>query len=216
LADSLALPVGRHGHHPDLTLALTELLGEGRATIVDEGGATDDEGFVDHHQHVRLSYPTCHVGQFGGIAAVHVGPGDGFEGGDHHLPGGFELLRSGQAHLHAGTAAATAVWSSDGDISLLRRLTMTPSSQAALVLAPMDDNEIRTTIDELVAEEHELRTQHQLEPLDEARAARLRELEESLDQCWDLLRQRRARREFGLDPDEVQPRDTSVVEHYRQ
>ncbi|MDQ6617504.1 MAG: DUF2630 family protein [Actinomycetota bacterium] len=80
----------------------------------------------------------------------------------------------------------------------------------------MDDNEIRSTIDLLVAEERELRTQRQLEPLDEAGAARLRQLEESLDQCWDLLRQRRAKREFGLDPDDVAVRDTSVVEHYRQ
>lgn len=80
----------------------------------------------------------------------------------------------------------------------------------------MDDNEIRSTIDRLVGEEHELRAEHQLQPQDEAVAARLHELEESLDQCWDLLRQRRARREFGLDPDEVQPRDPNVVEHYRQ
>jgi hypothetical protein len=80
----------------------------------------------------------------------------------------------------------------------------------------MDDNEIRSTIDHLVAEERDLRTEHAREPLDEERAGRLRELEESLDQCWDLLRQRRAKREFGLDPDEVQVRDTAVVEHYRQ
>ncbi len=80
----------------------------------------------------------------------------------------------------------------------------------------MDDNEIRSTIDELVTEERGLRAEHELEPLDEARAARLRQLEESLDQCWDLLRQRRAKREFGLDPDEVEVRDSSVVEHYRQ
>ncbi len=80
----------------------------------------------------------------------------------------------------------------------------------------MDDDEIRSTIDQLVAEEHELRSQHALEPLEEGRAARLRQLEESLDQCWDLLRQRRARREFGLDPDDVEPRDPNVVERYRQ
>ena len=80
----------------------------------------------------------------------------------------------------------------------------------------MDDSEIRSRIDELVAEEHELRSQHQLQPLDEPGAARLRQLEESLDQCWDLLRQRRAKREFGLNPDDVEVRDTSVVEHYRQ
>jgi hypothetical protein len=80
----------------------------------------------------------------------------------------------------------------------------------------MDDNEIRSTIDQLVAEERELRAQHQLEPLAETGAARLRQLEESLDQCWDLLRQRRAKREFGLDPDDVEVRETSVVERYRQ
>ena len=80
----------------------------------------------------------------------------------------------------------------------------------------MDDNEIHETIDRLVAEEHKLREQHQLDPLDPAGADRLRTLEASLDQCWDLLRQRRARREFGLDPDEVVARDPDVVEHYRQ
>jgi hypothetical protein len=80
----------------------------------------------------------------------------------------------------------------------------------------MEDSEIRSTIDRLLAEEHDLRTEHQLEPLDDTRSARLRQLEESLDQCWDLLRQRRAKREFGLNPDDVEVRDTSVVEHYRQ
>ncbi len=58
----------------------------------------------------------------------------------------------------------------------------------------MDDNQIRETIDQLVAEEHELREQHQFDPLSGERAERLRRLEESLDQCWDLLRQRRAKR----------------------
>jgi hypothetical protein len=80
----------------------------------------------------------------------------------------------------------------------------------------MDDNEIRGTIDRLVAEEHELREQHQLNPLGDDEAKRLKQLEVSLDQCWDLLRQRRARREFGLDPDDVAARDPAVVEHYRQ
>jgi hypothetical protein len=80
----------------------------------------------------------------------------------------------------------------------------------------MNDDEIRSTIDELVNEERGLRAQHQLEPLDETGAARLRQLEDSLDQCWDLLRQRRAKREFGLDPDDVKVREPNVVEHYRQ
>jgi len=80
----------------------------------------------------------------------------------------------------------------------------------------MNDDQIRTAIDRMVAEEHERRTQRERGPLDEADARRLRELAESLDQCWDLLRQRRARREFGLDPDDVGVRDPETVERYRQ
>lgn len=80
----------------------------------------------------------------------------------------------------------------------------------------MDDTEIRNTIDRLVTEERDLRAQHASQPLDEAGAARLQEVEESLDQCWDLLRQRRARREFGMNPDDTAVRDPNVVEHYRQ
>jgi len=46
--------------------------------------------------------------------------------------------------------------------------------------------------------------------------ARIREIEVALDQCWDLLRQRRARKSAGLDPDEATLRSTSVVEHWQQ
>jgi hypothetical protein len=53
-------------------------------------------------------------------------------------------------------------------------------------------------------------------PLSDDDAGRLADLEVGLDQCWDLLRQRRARREFGQDPDRPQPRDPSVVERYLQ
>jgi hypothetical protein len=80
----------------------------------------------------------------------------------------------------------------------------------------MNDEQIIETIDNLVAEEHELRQQHVQEPLGEQEAARLRQLEVSLDQCWDLLRQRRARRQYGNNPDDAEPRDPGVVEHYRQ
>ena len=65
-------------------------------------------------------------------------------------------------------------------------------------------------ISALVAEEHELRDEHEVD------ATRLRALEEELDQCWDLLRQRRARREFDQDPGEAHARSTSVVEGYQQ
>lgn len=80
----------------------------------------------------------------------------------------------------------------------------------------MDDDEIRAAIDRLLTEEHDRRMQHERGPLEEGDARRLRELAESLDQHWDLLRQRRARREFGLDPEDVTVRDTETVERYRQ
>jgi hypothetical protein len=80
----------------------------------------------------------------------------------------------------------------------------------------MNDAEIQAAIDLVIAEQHQLRTQHRRGPLDEADGHRLRELAESLDQCWDLLRQRRARREFGLDPDDVGVRDHETLRHYRQ
>ena len=80
----------------------------------------------------------------------------------------------------------------------------------------MDDQEIISTIDRLVAEEHDLRRQHEAEPLGESDATRLEALEVSLDRCWDLLRQRRALRRVGGDPDEAEVRDPNVVEQYRQ
>lgn len=80
----------------------------------------------------------------------------------------------------------------------------------------MNDTELVAHIDELVAEEHELRSKHHIGPLQGAEAERLAQLEERLDQAWDLLRQRRARREFGENPDAASTRDTSTVEGYRQ
>ena len=80
----------------------------------------------------------------------------------------------------------------------------------------MDDQEIIETIDRLVAEEHSLRENRSGQAQSESDSARLQALEVSLDQCWDLLRQRRARRQYGEDSDEATVRDPSVVEHYRQ
>ena len=77
----------------------------------------------------------------------------------------------------------------------------------------MDDTSILKHVDALVAEEHELRSGSAL--TDEQRA-RLAHLEEDLDQCWDLLRQRRARREFDENPDDAEVRPHSQVESYRQ
>jgi hypothetical protein len=80
----------------------------------------------------------------------------------------------------------------------------------------VDDAEIVARIEELVEEEHRLERSHGEEPLDEDAVARLRDLEVRLDQCWDLLRRRRARREAGQDPDEEKARPAGVVEQYRQ
>ena len=75
----------------------------------------------------------------------------------------------------------------------------------------MADEDILHRIRNLVEEEHELR-EHGAAP----DPARLAHLEESLDQCWDLLRQRRAKREFHDDPQAASPRDVGTVEHYLQ
>jgi len=76
-----------------------------------------------------------------------------------------------------------------------------------------DEKDILGRIHELVDEEHRLRegTDH----TDDQRA-RMQELEANLDQCWDLLRQRRAKRQYDEDPDEAQPRPESTVESYLQ
>ena len=78
-----------------------------------------------------------------------------------------------------------------------------------------DDKTFRERIAELVAEERELRrrlSQREISAGEEH--ARLRELETELDQCWDLLRQRDAKREFGENPDDASARPADVVEKY--
>ena len=81
----------------------------------------------------------------------------------------------------------------------------------------MDDKQIMHRITELVDEEHELRTRVQSGQIDsDDEHARLRELEAALDQCWDLLRRRRAAREFGTDPNAAQARPVPEVEGYLQ
>jgi choline kinase len=84
----------------------------------------------------------------------------------------------------------------------------------------MSDESILARIESLVKEEHSLQNREEadaknLEALDTDRA-RLEQLTVELDRCWDLLRQRRARRSAGQDPDEAQARDASVVERYLQ
>ena len=80
----------------------------------------------------------------------------------------------------------------------------------------MDDQEIVRRIGALADQEHELERSHAGDGLSDDEVARLREIEVALDQCWDLLRQRRARREFGEDPSTAEVRPPDVVEQYRQ
>ena len=75
----------------------------------------------------------------------------------------------------------------------------------------MSDKSILDHITALVSEEHQLRS----EPAKaDSNATRLKHVEEQLDQCWDLLRQRRAKREFGDDPAKAAVRDVGTVERY--
>ena len=80
----------------------------------------------------------------------------------------------------------------------------------------MDDKEIISKISALADEERELEEQHVGDGLSETEAERLQALEVTLDQLWDLLRQRRALRRAGRDPDGAALRPEGVVEEYRQ
>jgi uncharacterized protein DUF2630 len=80
----------------------------------------------------------------------------------------------------------------------------------------MNDSEIVKRISDLTEEEHGLEQAHAGSPLDADELDRLRSIEVALDQCWDLLRQRRARRDAGQDPDTAHVRPESVVENYQQ
>lgn len=81
----------------------------------------------------------------------------------------------------------------------------------------MNDNTIQGRIAALVEREHQLRQDLAEGTLtEEAEHAMLTAAEQELDQCWDLLRQRRAKREFGGNADEAEARSVSTVEHYWQ
>jgi hypothetical protein len=84
----------------------------------------------------------------------------------------------------------------------------------------MSDESVANHIERLVAEEHALRNREQVDTDDPASLEQDREklqaVQVELDRCWDLLRQRRAIRSAGGDPDDAELRDADTVEHYRQ
>jgi hypothetical protein len=84
----------------------------------------------------------------------------------------------------------------------------------------MTDETLFTRIERLVNEEHELRHREETERAHEQALTRDRErlttIETELDRCWDLLRQRRALRKTGADPDLASQRDSETIENYLQ
>jgi hypothetical protein len=80
----------------------------------------------------------------------------------------------------------------------------------------VDDQELVKRINELADEEHRLEEAHIGVGLAPEEEERLRTIEVALDQSWDLLRQRRARRHAGQDPDAAEVRSAPVVEGYKQ
>jgi Protein of unknown function (DUF2630) len=81
----------------------------------------------------------------------------------------------------------------------------------------MDDNAVLSRINELVTEEERLlESSRGTEGLSDTDDQRLKAVEVALDQCWDLLRQRRAKRHAGEDPDQTNVRDAATVEGYQQ
>jgi hypothetical protein len=80
----------------------------------------------------------------------------------------------------------------------------------------MDDSSVLGDIEGLVEEERELLASGEGKGPDPERDKRLEEIKVELDRCWDLLRQRRAKEEFGEDPDEASERDAKTVEGYEQ
>ena len=80
----------------------------------------------------------------------------------------------------------------------------------------MADEDVHTRIEQLVAEEHALWVREEAGEANEDDRERLARVKVALDQSWDLLRQRRALREAGLDPAGAEVRSPDVVERYQQ
>ncbi len=78
----------------------------------------------------------------------------------------------------------------------------------------MDDQAVLSRIDELVQEEERLLHAHENDGLSSEERARMEEIKVQLDKAWDFLRQRRALRQYGENPDEASMRDGGTVEDY--
>ncbi len=83
-------------------------------------------------------------------------------------------------------------------------------------MCAMDDDQIHGHIEQLVSEEHQLWSRESSGQATDDDRRRLDQVKVSLDQCWDLLRQRRALREEGGNPEDAHVRSEDVVERYEQ
>lgn len=101
------------------------------------------------------------------------------------------------------------VWAYDQNMFILT----TSALEEVLVENQIEDQPVLNHIQRLVEEEHRL---HELRAHPKADRKRLAQVRIELDQCWDLLRQRRALRDVGLDPDEAEIRPPEIVENYEQ
>lgn len=117
-------------------------------------------------------------------------------GGVHHAFLVFVLF-----HLHCASNPKSAIKAS------------VPYERNSRMPSEKNDQSVLTHIDQLVKEEERLYAKNSLTGDDQAR---LSEVKVALDQCWDLLRQRRALREFGEDPDKAKVRPAKIVENYEQ
>ncbi len=78
----------------------------------------------------------------------------------------------------------------------------------------MTDEDVLQRINELATEEHEIFQRESRGEASDSERERMKDLQVTLDQCWDLLHQRRARRDAGMDPDQASVRDPKTVEGY--
>jgi hypothetical protein len=116
-------------------------------------------------------------------------------------------------HAKAGSPSAQKLALLASTIAAERK-PREPLRSRRVIYVNMDDQQVLSRIDELVKEEEDLLHRHEADGLGSEDHARMEELKVQLDKAWDYLRQRRALRQYGEDPDEASMRDGGTVEGY--
>src|SRR5918992_28491 len=143
-----------------------------------------------------------------GLTSVHARPHANRNTIYSHANAALGRARRRDRRLRSGSEPA---------VTLLRPTRGWPYGVAS---SGVSDESIAARIERLVAKEHELRSREQTDSPDaealQTDRGRLRSVEVELNRCWDLRRQRRAREEFGLDPDDASARGANTIEEYEQ